>query len=210
MARDLLVNVIGGIVVAILLGLVAFLWDGMFASLWATSRVSFVLLCVAFLVIGLAAGFAIGWGVRGRRIDSEAAKVADSEREMREKADEDERREEEEREVAELEKLNGFNMAQLKFMIHCFCEESMGHAGLKGRCDDVVANDFADNGILTAHSAGDYDHYVYVLTPEWRSYVEAHENDMRAMLGLDLREGGLPSEEDVESHLQYLHSKAYA
>lgn len=99
MARDLLVNVIGGIVVTILLGLVAFLWDGVFAPLWATSRVSFALLCVAFLVIGLAAGFAIGWGVRGRRIGSEAAKA----KEDRKRGEENKRREEEKRRANEIE-----------------------------------------------------------------------------------------------------------
>lgn len=209
MARDLLVNVIGGIVVTILLGLVAFLWDGVFAPLWATSRVSFVLLCIAFLVIGLAAGFAIGWGVRGRRIDSEATKVTDSECEMREKTDENERYKEEEREIADLEKLNGFSGAQLGLMLHCFCEESVGHAGLKTRFDDPTADSLVEYGVFTRHAGGNFSHCTFVLTPKWRAYVESHENDMRAMLGLELRDGGLPSERDVEGHLPHLHLKSH-
>lgn len=127
-----------------------------------------------------------------------------------EKAEEDRKREEEEREAAELKKLNGFSVAQLQCMLGCFCGETAGGAGIMTKFDDPTANSLVEHGVFTTHAGKDLDHYTFVLTPEWRSCVESHENDMRVMLGLDLREGGLPSEEDVESHLQYLHSKAYA
>lgn len=125
------------------------------------------------------------------------------------KAEEDRKREEEGREMAELEKLNGFSMVQLQCMIGCFCNETSGDAGLKTKFDDPIADSLVENGVFTRHAGGNFSNCTFVLTPEWRAYVEMHENDMRAMLGLELRDGGLPSEHDVEGHLPHLHSKSY-
>lgn len=166
----------------------------------------FGILAASILLIGCF----IGWQICKHRIDIEVKKAEAVERVRLEKAEEDRKREEEEREAAELKKLNGFSVAQLQCMLGCFCGETAGGAGIMTKFDDPTANSLVEHGVFTTHAGKDLDHYTFVLTPEWRSCVESHENDMRVMLGLDMREGGLPSEEDVESHLQYLHSKAYA
>lgn len=128
----------------------------------------------------------------------------------RKRKEEDRKREEEEREIAELEKLNGFSVVQLGCMLGCFCNETSGNSGIKGSFDDPTADSLVEYGVFTRHTGGNFSRCTFVLTPEWRAYIETHENDMRAMLGLELRDGGLPSEGDVESHLQHLHSKNYA
>lgn len=126
-----------------------------------------------------------------------------------EKEERNRKREEEERGIAELEKLNGFSMVQLQCMLGCFCNETSGDSGFKTRFDDPTADSLVEHGVFTRHAGGNFSHCTFVLTPEWRAYVESHENDMRAMLGLELRDGGSPSEHDVEGHLPHLHSKSY-
>lgn len=203
MARDLVVSVVGGIVATALLAVVALLWNGMFAPLWNASPLAFTLLCLALLVAGLAAGFAIGWGVNGRRVDAEAAKAAAVERERQRGETERERmrreweeangkREKEARELAkakaivdaearELAALDQFTDAQLLLMLKVLDADSPGFRTTSHTNDDIVATQLLESQVVRFSEEGRIGS-VWILVPNWRAWVVRHREDIEKRL----------------------------
>lgn len=107
-------------------------------------------------------------------------------------------REEAEFRLKRLDRLEGefdlsrFSVAQLRYMIGCLCEESVGGFGLKAHEDNPVIDSLEDAGVLRKSSEpvdADWS-YAYLLTPDWRRFVARNQNEIRARIGVD--NGGSP------------------
>lgn len=88
--------------------------------------------------------------------------------------------------------LRRFSEAQLRYMIGCLCEESVGGFGLKAHEDNPVIDSLEDAGVLRKSSEpvdADWT-YAYLLTPDWRRFVARNQNEIRARIGVD--SGGSP------------------
>ena len=143
--------------------------------------------------VTLVGGGFFGWGIASircrRRVDrsaEEARRAEDSARSLeRFKADAEPKLER----LAEIENeydLRRFSRVQLRYMLLCLCEESVGNVGIEREWGDPVADYLVDAGVfLKASEAADPLKDVYSLAPEWRRFVSANEAEVRSMVGGD-------------------------
>lgn len=143
--------------------------------------------------VTLIGGGFFGWGVASvrcrRRVDrsaEEARRAEDSVRSLeRFKADAEPKLER----LAEIENeydLRRFSRVQLRYMLLCLCEESVGNVGIEREWGDPVADYLVDVGVfLKASEIADPLKDVYSLAPEWRRFVSANEDEVRSMVGGD-------------------------
>lgn len=143
--------------------------------------------------VTLIGGGFFGWGVASvrcrRRVDrsaEEARRAEDSARSLeRFKADAEPKLER----LAEIENeydLRRFSRVQLRYMLLCLCEESVGNVGIEREWGDPVADYLVDVGVfLKASEIADPLKDVYSLAPEWRRFVSANEDEVRSMVGGD-------------------------
>lgn len=143
--------------------------------------------------VTLIGGGFFGWGVASvrcrRRVDrsaEEARRAEDSVRSLeRFKADAEPKLER----LAEIEDeydLRRFSRIQIRYMLLCLCEESVGNVGIEKEWGDPVADYLVDAGVfLKASEIADPLKDVYSLAPEWRRFVSANEDEMRSMVGGD-------------------------
>ena len=91
--------------------------------------------------------------------------------------------------LAEIENeydLRRFSKIQLRYMLLCLCEESVGNVGIEKEWGDPVADYLVDAGVFFKTSeAADPLKDVYSLAPEWRRFVSANEAEVRSMVGGD-------------------------
>lgn len=143
--------------------------------------------------VTLVGGGFFGWGIASircrRQVDrsaEEARMAEDSARSLeRFKADAEPKLER----LAEIENeydLRRFSKIQLRYMLLCLCEESVGNVGIEKEWGDPVADYLVDAGVFFKTSeAADPLKDVYSLAPEWRRFVSANEAEVRSMVGGD-------------------------
>lgn len=81
--------------------------------------------------------------------------------------------------------LRRFNVAQLRTMLHCFCEESVGNYGIRSQIDNPTIDYLEEEGVLrrsTEPVSANWD-YAFVLTPDWRRFIAKNELEIRALIG---------------------------
>lgn len=143
--------------------------------------------------VTLIGGGFFGWGIASircrRQVDrsaEEARRAEDSALSLeRFKADAEPKLER----LAEIENeydLRRFSKIQLRYMLLCLCEESVGNVGIEKEWGDPVADYLVDAGVFFKTSeAADPLKDVYSLAPEWRRFVSANEAEVRSMVGGD-------------------------
>lgn len=143
--------------------------------------------------VTLVGGGLFGWGIASircrRQVDrsaEEARRAEDSALSLeRFKADAEPKLER----LAEIENeydLRRFSKIQLRYMLLCLCEESVGNVGIEKEWGDLVADYLVDAGVFFKTSeAADPLKDVYSLAPEWRRFVSANEAEVRSMVGGD-------------------------
>ena len=143
--------------------------------------------------VTLVGGGFFGWGIASircrRQVDrsaEEARMAEDSARSLeRFKADAEPKLER----LAEIENeydLRRFSKIQLRYMLLCLCEESVGNVGIEKEWGDPVADYLVDAGVFFKTSeAADPLKDVYSLAPEWSRFVSANEAEVRSMVGGD-------------------------
>lgn len=153
----------------------------------------YALISAAVPFVTLVGGGFFGWGVASircrRQVDrsaEEARMAEDSARSLeRFKADAEPKLER----LAEIENeydLRRFSKIQLRYMLLCLCEESIGNVGIEKEWGDPVADYLVDAGVFSKTSeAADPLKDVYSLAPEWRRFVSANEAEVRSMVGGD-------------------------
>ena len=189
-----------------LVGLVAVLtWLNVTPEMVGEAVYSHLFLLLPFAM--LAGGALSGWGLASIQHGRRAARVED-EHSAAMSAAEDEMeslrveagklrafKERAEPRLDRLDELEGefdlsrFNSAQLRYMIGCLCEESVGGFGLKAHEDNPVIDSLEDAGVLRKSSEPvDVDWtYAYSLTPDWRRFVARNQDEIRARIGVDER-----------------------
>lgn len=81
--------------------------------------------------------------------------------------------------------LRRFSEAQLRAMLHCFCEESSGGYGIRSQVGNPTIDYLEEEGVFRRSIepvSVNWD-YAFMLDPDWRRFIAKNELEIRSLIG---------------------------